>query len=56
MMPLMMGIFSLFYSAAFTLYMFTNSLFTTAFNVTYNLIAKSIDKKQRDHYLSTTIK
>jgi YidC/Oxa1 family membrane protein insertase len=56
MMPLMMGVFSLFYSAAFTLYMFTNSLFTTVFNVTYNLIAKRVDAKARDHYLSTTLK
>ena len=42
-MPIMIGIFSLFYSAAFTIYMFFNSLITVLINLTYNLITKKKD-------------
>lgn len=56
MMPMMMGVFSLFYSAAFTLYMFTNSLISTIFNLSYNLITKKIDAKEKDQLMSITVK
>ena len=42
-MPITIGIFSLFYSAAFTIYMFFNSLITVLINLTYNLITKKKD-------------
>lgn len=56
MMPIMMFVFALLYSTAFTLYMFVNSLVTTIFNLTYNIIAKNKDKKETEHRLATTIK
>lgn len=56
MMPVMMGIFSLFYSSAFTLYMFINSLFTTTISLLYNVITKRIDAKEKDRIMSTTVK
>ena len=55
-MPIMMFVFALFYSAAFTLYMAVNMLFTTIINLTYNLITKRIDAKEKDRVLSTTYK
>lgn len=45
LLPLMFGIFSLFYSSAFALYIFISSLFSTIFGLTFNLIAKNRDKK-----------
>ncbi len=56
LMPIMMLVFALFYSAAFTLYMLINSIFTTIFNLGYNLITKKIDEKEKDRFLSTTVK
>lgn len=56
MMPVMMLVFALFYSAAFTLYMVVNSFFTLAFNLTYNISTKRIDKKEEEEYLNTTLK
>lgn len=55
-MPLMMGVFSLFYSAAFTLYMFVNSFISTAFALIYNIITKKIDEKEKDKIMSITVK
>ncbi len=43
-MPIMIGVFSLFYSAAFCIYMFTNSLITVAINLIYNAVTKKKDK------------
>ena len=45
-MPLMMGVFSLLYSGAFALYMFTSSAAAILFQLTFNLIAKLVDKAQ----------
>ena len=45
-MPIMMGVFALFYSGAFALYMFTSSLCAILFQLTFNLIAKLVDKKR----------
>lgn len=46
MMPVMIGVFSLFYSAAFCIYMFTNSLITVLINLTYNAFTKRKDKAE----------
>lgn len=54
LMPVMIGVFSLFYSTAFTLYMLVNSAFTLVFNLAYNLITKAIDEKERERKASTT--
>lgn len=45
-MPLMIGVFAIFYSGAFALYMFTSSLCAILFQLTFNLIAKIVDKKR----------
>ena len=45
-MPIMMGVFELFYSGAFALYMFTSSLCAILFQLTFNLIAKLVDKSR----------
>lgn len=55
-MPLMMGVFSLFYSTAFSLYMFVSSLFSLIFNVTWNAVQKKQDAIERDRLMSTTVK
>lgn len=45
-MPIMIGVFSLFYSAAFCIYMFVNSFITVSFNLIYNIITKKMDAKE----------
>lgn len=45
-MPIMMSVFALFYSGAFALYMFTSSLCAILFQLTFNLIAKLVDKSR----------
>lgn len=45
-MPIMMGVFAPFYSGAFALYMFTSSLCAILFQLTFNLIAKLVDKSR----------
>ena len=45
-MPIMFGVFALFYSGAFALYMFTSSLCAILFQLTFNLIAKIVDVKR----------
>lgn len=56
LMPVMMLVFALFYSAAFTLYMVVNSFITLVFNLTYNIITKKIDKREEEEYLNKTLK
>ncbi len=46
LMPIMMGIFAVFYSGAFALYMFTSSLCAILFQMTFSLITKLIDSKR----------
>lgn len=55
-MPIMMLVFAIFYSAAFTLYMLVSSLYSTIFNLSFNLITKRIDAKEKDRLMSTTVK
>lgn len=45
-MPLMMGVFAVFYSGAFALYMFTSSAMAILFQLVFNLIGMLIDKKR----------
>ncbi len=47
-MPLMMGVFALMYSTAFTVYMFVNALVTILFQLAFNLVTYLIDKKNGD--------
>jgi len=56
LMPAMMGVFALFYSSAFCIYMVMNSLITVVFNVVYNAIAKKQDAKAEDERLAVTFK
>jgi YidC/Oxa1 family membrane protein insertase len=44
-MPLMMGVFAVLYSAAFTIYMFVSALFSVIFNLIFNLINSKVEKK-----------
>ena len=55
-MPVMMGLFALFYSSAFTIYMFVSQLFSLAFQLVYNLITGIRDKKEDDYKLTHTYK
>ena len=43
---LMLGVFAIFYSGAFALYMFTSSVCAIVFQLGFNLIAALIDKKR----------
>lgn len=45
-MPIMFGVFTLFYSGAFALYMFTSSLTAILFQFLFSLVFKLIDKKR----------
>ena len=45
-MPLMIGVFAIFYSGAFALYMFTSSVCAIVFQLGFNLIAALIDRKR----------
>lgn len=56
LMPIMMAVFAFLYSAAFTLYMFCNSLLTTIFNLVYNIVAKKKDAQEKDRLMSITVK
>ena len=56
LMPIMMGGFALFYSAAFCIYMVMNSLITVIFNLVYNHIAKKQDAKWEEDRLAASYK
>ena len=45
-MPIMMGVFALMYSGAFALYMFTSSAVAIVFQLSFNLVAKLIDRSR----------
>jgi len=55
-MPIVMGIFALLYSSAFTLYIFTRALFSSVFQLGFNVVTKIKDKREEDLRLSTTFK
>ena len=56
LMPIMMGVFALFYSAAFCIYMVMNSLITVIFNLVFNVISKKQEAKSEDERLAATFK
>ena len=56
LMPIMMGVFALFYSSAFCIYMVMNSLITVVFNLVYNAISKKQEAKEEDRRLAATFK
>ncbi len=45
-MPIMIGVFALFYSGAFALYMFVSSLVSVVFQLVFNLVGKCVDVMQ----------
>lgn len=53
-MPIMMGVFSMFYSAAFCIYMIVSSAFSSVFGISFNLINKKKDKKFKEEILEKT--
>lgn len=50
MMPVIMGIFALMYSSAFTLYIFVGAIYTIVFQLAYNLFASISDKRKLNAY------
>ncbi len=46
MMPIMMGVFGLFYSGAFALYMFVSSATAIIFQLAFNIIGKLVDRSK----------
>ncbi|MDR0696143.1 MAG: YidC/Oxa1 family membrane protein insertase [Christensenellaceae bacterium] len=56
LMPIMMGIFPMFYSTAFALYMVVSSMLATLLNLVFNTYAKHADAKERQIMMSTTLK
>ncbi len=55
-MPIMIGVFAVFYSAAFSIYMFMNSLCTVLFNLLYNVFTVKKDKLEEEQRLTKTYK
>ena len=56
MMPIMMLVFALLYSSAFTLYMFVSALLSTLFQLITNFAFKLYDKKQNEKHMTTSYK
>ena len=54
LMPLMLGVFAIMYSAAFAIYYFLSNVYSTVVSLIFNLIMKSKDKQEKDRILSTT--
>lgn len=54
LMPLMIGVFAIFYSAAFSIYLFVNSLISTLLSIVMNIYFKKQDKKEKENELRTT--
>jgi YidC/Oxa1 family membrane protein insertase len=56
LMPVIFGVFAVLYSSAFTIYLFTSSLYSVLFQLVYNAVAKVLDKKEEERRLATTFK
>ena len=54
LMPLMLGVFAIMYSAAFAIYYFLSNVYSTVVSLIFNLIVKRKDKVEKDRLLSTT--
>ena len=52
----MMGVFALFYSSAFSIYMVVSQVYSIILQVVFNIINKIMDDKEQDRIMSTTFK
>ena len=55
-MPIMLSVFALLYSTAFTIYMVISNIFSTVFQLIYNACVKHNDKRREEKRLETTFK
>ncbi len=55
-MPIMLAVFALLYSTAFTVYMVISNLFSTVFQLIYNACVKVNDKRHEEQRLESTFK
>ncbi len=55
-MPIMLSVFALLYSTAFTIYMVISNIFSTIFQLIYNACVKHNDKRREEKRLETTFK
>ena len=55
-MPIMLAVFALLYSTAFTVYMVISNLFSTVFQLIYNACVKVNDKRNEEKRLESTFK
>ena len=55
-MPIMLAVFALLYSTAFTVYMVISNLFSTIFQLIYNACVKVNDKRNEEKRLESTFK
>ena len=55
-MPIMLAVFALLYSTAFTIYMVISNLFSTVFQLIYNACVKVNDKRNEEKRLESTFK
>ena len=52
----MMGVFALFYSSAFAIYMVISQVYSIILQVIFNVVNKYLDDKEQDRIMSTTFK
>lgn len=52
----MMGVFALFYSSAFAIYMVISQVYSIILQVIFNAVNKYLDDKEQDRIMSTTFK
>ena len=55
-MPILLAVFALLYSTAFTVYMVISNLFSTVFQLIYNACVKVNDKRNEEKRLESTFK
>ncbi len=48
LMPVVLGIFAIMYSAAFAIYYFVSNFMTMITSISFNLIIKNLDKKKQN--------
>ena len=53
-MPVLMGVFALLYSAAFTIYIFVSTLYSILFQLLFNLGGKLVDISREKKQLKGT--
>ena len=52
----MMGVFALFYSSAFAIYMVVSQIYSIILQAIFNVVNKYLDDKEQDRIMSTTFK